>query len=188
MKKKVIILGSTGSVGEKTFNIFRKDKKNFKVELLSTYSNVKKIIKQAQELGVKKIIINNEKEYQKALIKYDHKKIKIFNKFENISQMFKPHEIYYSMISVSGIDGLKPSVILPKYSKNLAIVNKESIICGWSIIKKQLIKFKTNFIPIDSEHYSIFNLLQNNSISNVEKIYITASGGPFLNLPKKNSN
>ena len=185
MKKKVIILGSTGSVGEKTFNIFRKDKKNFKVELLSTYSNVKKIIKQAQELGVKKIIINNKKEYQKALIKYDHKKIKIFNKFENISQMFKPHEIYYSMISVSGIDGLKPSVILPKYSKNLAIVNKESIICGWSIIKKQLIKFKTNFIPIDSEHYSIFNLLQNNSISNVEKIYITASGGPFLNLPKK---
>ncbi len=185
MKKKVIILGSTGSVGEKTFNIFRKDKKNFKVELLSTYSNVKKIIKQAQELGVKKIIINNEKEYQKALIKYDHKKIKIFNKFENISQMFKPHEIYYSMISVSGIDGLKPSVILPKYSKNLAIVNKESIICGWSIIKKQLIKFKTNFIPIDSEHYSIFNLLQNNSISNVEKIYITASGGPFINLPKK---
>ena len=184
MKKKVIILGSTGSVGEKTFQIIKKDKKHFKIELLSTYSNVKKIIKQARELGVRKIIINDKKEYKKALTKYDSKKIKIFNKFEDITSMFKPHEIYYSMISVSGIDGLKPSVILPKYSKNLAIVNKESIICGWSIIKKQLIKFKTNFIPIDSEHYSIFNLLQNNSEADVEKIFITASGGPFLNLPK----
>ena len=184
MKKKVIILGSTGSVGEKTFNIFRKDKKNFKVELLSTYSNVKKIIKQAQELGVKKIIINNEKEYQKALIKYNHKKIKIINKFENISQMFKPHEIYYSMISVSGIDGLKPSVILPKYSKNLAIVNKESIICGWSIIKKQLIKFKTNFIPIDSEHYSIFIFFKTTLYLTLKK-FILQLQVVLLNLSKK---
>ena len=88
------------------------------------------------------------------------------------------------MVSISGLDGLKPTCIISKYSKNLAIVNKESLICAWDIIKKNLIKFKTNFIPIDSEHYSIFTLLKNKSIADVEKIYITASGGPFLNYPK----
>ena len=89
------------------------------------------------------------------------------------------------MVSVSGLDGLEPTLILSKYSKNLAIVNKESLICGWNLIKKKLIKFKTNFIPIDSEHYSIYTLLKNYSYNDVEKVYITASGGPFLNYPKK---
>ena len=65
--------------------------------------------------------------------------------------------------------------------KNIAIANKESIICAWSLIEKRLIKYKTKFIPIDSEHFSIWSLLQNESINSVEKIIITASGGPFLN-------
>ena len=89
------------------------------------------------------------------------------------------------MVAVSGLDGLKPILILSKYSINLAIANKESLICGWDLIKKKLKKYKTNFLPIDSEHYSIYNLLKQHTASDVEKIYITASGGPFLNFPKK---
>ena len=89
------------------------------------------------------------------------------------------------MISVSGLDGLKPSIILCKYSNNLAIVNKESIICGWNLIKNALEKNKCNFIPIDSEHYSIHSLLKGHQLNEIEKIYITASGGPFINIPKK---
>ena len=88
------------------------------------------------------------------------------------------------MVSLSGLDGLKPSLLLAKYSKNLAIVNKESLICGWHLIKKAITKYKTKFIPIDSEHFSIFSLLQNQKVNNIERIYITASGGPFINLPK----
>ena len=84
------------------------------------------------------------------------------------------------MISIIGLDGLKPSLQLIKYSKNIAIVNKESIICGWNLIKKKLVKFKTNFIPIDSEHFSIYSLIQNKETKNIDKIFITASGGPFL--------
>ena len=87
------------------------------------------------------------------------------------------------MIAVSGIDGLEPTLLLPKYSRNIGIVNKESLICGWNLIKKNIQKYKTNFFPIDSEHYSIFTLLNNYNIKDVEKIYITASGGPFLNFP-----
>ena len=89
------------------------------------------------------------------------------------------------MISILGIDGLQPTLQLVKYSKNIAIANKESIICGWNLIKKKLKRYNTKFIPIDSEHYSIFTLLKNYSIKQVEKIFITASGGPFINYPYK---
>jgi len=88
------------------------------------------------------------------------------------------------MISVTGLDGLKPTILLSKFSKNIGIVNKESLICGWDLIKKNLKKYKTNFVPIDSEHFSIYTLLKNYKPEDVEKIYITASGGPFLNYPK----
>ena len=92
------------------------------------------------------------------------------------------------MIAVTGLDGLKPTLILSKFSQNLAIVNKESLICGWNLIQKSLKKNKTNFIPIDSEHFSIFSLLQKQNTDQIEKVYITASGGPFINLAKKKFN
>ena len=85
------------------------------------------------------------------------------------------------MIAVVGIEGLSPSLQLVKYSKNIAIVNKESIICGWNLIKQELKKSKTNFIPIDSEHFSIYSLIQKNNYDQIDKVFITASGGPFLN-------
>ncbi len=185
MKKKIIILGSTGSVGSKTVEIFKKDKKNFEIVLLSTNSNLKKIIKQSNDLNVKDIIINNEKVYNLAKKNKKLKKINIYNKFDEIEKIVKKYKIFYSMISVTGLDGLQPSIILSKISKNLAIVNKESLICGWDLINKQIKKFKTNFVPIDSEHFSIYTLLKNYNVNDIEKIYITASGGPFLNFPKK---
>ena len=83
------------------------------------------------------------------------------------------------MISIIGIDGLNPSLQLIKYSKKIAIANKESIICGWNLIKKELNKFKTNFIPIDSEHFSIYSLIQNSSNDLIDKVFITASGTIF---------
>jgi 1-deoxy-D-xylulose-5-phosphate reductoisomerase len=87
------------------------------------------------------------------------------------------------MCSISGLSGLQPTLEAIKFSKKVAIANKESIICGWSLINKNLKKYKTNFIPVDSEHYSIWNLVQDYKNSEIEKVIITASGGPFLNLP-----
>jgi 1-deoxy-D-xylulose-5-phosphate reductoisomerase len=185
MKKKIIILGSTGSIGSNTFDVIKKDKKNFQIILLSTYSNIKKIIKQANELNVKNIIINDKKKFEKAKLDKKNDKFNIFNNFSDIEKILHKKDIHYSMVAVSGLDGLKPILILSKYSINLAIANKESLICGWDLIKKKLKKYKTNFLPIDSEHYSIYNLLKQHTASDVEKIYITASGGPFLNFPKK---
>ena len=89
------------------------------------------------------------------------------------------------MSSISGIEGLKPTIEIIKYTKNLAIANKEAIICGWNLINKELKKNKTNFIPVDSEHFSIWYALKGIDKKIIDKIYLTASGGPFLNYPKK---
>ena len=89
------------------------------------------------------------------------------------------------MSSITGLDGLEPTLNIIKKTKTLAIANKESIICAWNLIKKKLIKYKTDFIPIDSEHFSIWSLIKNQKKENIDRIYITASGGPFINLPNK---
>ena len=84
------------------------------------------------------------------------------------------------MSAITGIAGLKPTLDIIKFSKTIAIANKESIICGWQFIYKALKKNKTNFIPIDSEHFSIWTLLKDQNLNNIKRIYLTASGGPFL--------
>ena len=185
MKKKIAILGSTGSIGQITLKIIEKNKKDFDILLLSTNKNISKILKQAQKFKVKNVIINDVKKFKQAQNKFKRLNINIFNSFDDIKKILNKNILYYSMISISGIDGLRPTLDLIKYSKNLAIVNKESLICGWSLINKNLKKYKTNFIPIDSEHFSIFSLLKSHSSNEIEQIYITASGGPFINLPIK---
>ena len=179
MKKNIVILGSTGSIGLNTLSIIRKDKKNFNIKLLSTNKNIKKIIQQAKEFNVKNVIINNRKKYLIAKKKYKKLDINFNNSFLIIDDIFRRKEINYSMISIVGMDGLKPALLLVRYSKNIAIVNKEAIICGWNLIKQKIKKYKTNFIPIDSEHFSIYSLLENHDSDSIDKIFITASGGPF---------
>ena len=180
MTKDIFLLGSTGSIGEATLNILKKDKRNFRVKLLTTYSNINKIYKQAQLFNVKKIVIFNKKEFLKHYKKFENKKIKVFS---SINDVFKKNKkkSYLTINAISGIDGLEPTLNIIKYSENLAIANKESIICGWKFLQKELSKNKTEFIPLDSEHFSIWSLLKHEKKENVKKIYLTASGGPFLN-------
>ena len=181
MKKNIVILGSTGSIGTETFNLIKNDKKKFTVKLLSTNRNIKKIYYQAKLLNVKNIIISDINSFNKAKQIYKNSKIKFYNSFSVIDQLFKKKDIYYSMVSIVGLDGLEPTLKLIKYSKNIAIINKESLVCAWNMIHNKLKKYNTNFFPLDSEHFSIFQLLDNKSYQNIEKVYITASGGPFLN-------
>ena len=178
MKKKIAIFGSTGSIGITTLNILKKDKKNFEIVLLSTNNNAKKIFKQANEFNVKNVIIKNHDQFIKWKSKFAKKKIKIFNNYENFQNIFKK-KINYSINAISGLDGLEPTLKIIKYTSQIAIANKESIICGWNLIKKELKKYNTKFIPVDSEHFSIYQLIDENT-KNIKKIIITASGGPFL--------
>ena len=182
MKKKIAILGSTGSIGKSTIGILRKDKKNFDVVLLTTNNNYREILKQAKEFKARNIIINNKKHFLTSKKKLRNNKINIFNNFQSFNNKFKS-KIDFSMSAISGLEGLKPTLDLIKFSKTIAIANKESIICAWNLIQQRLNKYKTKFIPVDSEHFSIWSLLDGNSNNNVEEVIITASGGPFLKLP-----
>tara|TARA_B100001250_G_C19781178_1_gene781943 strand:+ start:797 stop:1963 length:1167 start_codon:yes stop_codon:yes gene_type:complete len=180
MKKKIAILGSTGSIGKTTFNIIKKNKKDFEIVLLTTNKNINKIKQQAKLLKVKNIIVSSEPHYLKIKKILKKSKINVHNNLDNLQNIIN-RRIDYTMCAISGLAGLKPTVDAIKFSKTIAIANKESIICGWEFIDKALRKNKTNFIPIDSEHFSIWTLLKNQNIENVKKIYLTASGGPFLN-------
>mgnify|MGYP002621448599 CR=1 FL=1 len=181
MKKKIAILGSTGSIGKNTIEIIEKDKQNFKIELLSTNKNIIKIYNQAKKFKVKNIIIHDKKTFEKNKNFFKKKKIKLFQNVVDYFHNNKKNRIHYTMSSISGLEGLVSTLDIIRFSKNIAIANKESIVCGWSLIKKKLKKYKTNFIPVDSEHFSILDLIKKENKSNIKKIYITASGGPFLN-------
>jgi 1-deoxy-D-xylulose-5-phosphate reductoisomerase len=184
--KKIAIFGSTGSIGTSLLNIIKKNKKDFKIELLTADKDYKKLLKQAKFHNVKNIIITNNNSFLIASKLLKGNKIKVFNNFDSLNKIFdKKKKIDYSMCAISGFNGLKPTLAIIKFTKTIAIANKESIICGWNLIRKDLEKYRTHFIPVDSEHFSIWSLLDNNKKNNFEKVYITASGGPFRKLPLK---
>ncbi len=184
MKRKIVILGSTGSIGKTTFNIIKNNPNDFEILLLTTNKNVNTILKQAKKLKVKNVLVSSHKHYLNLKNKLKNNKIKVHNNLDDLRSIIKK-KVDYTMCAISGLSGLKPTIDAIKFSKTIAIANKESIICGWQFINKALNQYKTKFIPIDSEHFSIWTLLKNQNINNVKKIYLTASGGPFLN--KKNS-
>jgi 1-deoxy-D-xylulose-5-phosphate reductoisomerase len=182
MKKNVAILGSTGSIGKTLINILKKDKKNFNVVLLTSNTNHNDLLKQADLFNVKNLIITNPVSFNLIKKKKFKKKINIYNNFNNLDKIFIK-KIDYIMSAISGIAGLEPTCKIIKYSKKIAVANKEAIICGWNIIKKDLKKYKTEFVPVDSEHFSAYFGIKGFSVKEINKIYLTASGGPFLNYP-----
>ena len=181
MKKKIVILGSTGSIGKQTLEIIKNNKKKFKIILLSTNENINEISQQIKLFKPKYLIITNFKKFNHFRNK--NKKIKIFNNYKCFEKIF-PKKVDYVMSSISGFEGLQPTIEIIKHTKLIAIANKESVICGWSLINNELKKNKTKFIPVDSEHFSIWSLASN-KYENIDEIYITASGGPFFNKARK---
>ena len=137
MRKKIAILGSTGSIGKTLLNIISKDITNFEIKLLTANKNHLNLIKQANKYKVKNIIITNPNSY-KILKKINkNKQIKIYNNFDNLNKIFKT-KVDYALSSITGLDGLKPTIEISKFTKKLAIANKEAIICGWNLISKIL--------------------------------------------------
>ena len=180
MKKKIAILGSTGSIGTSTLDVIKKDKKNFDVILLSANNNYKKLISQAKAFKAKNVLIKNKKFYFK--VKNSLKGTKVYSGNISIKEIINK-KLDYTMSAVVGLAGLQPTIDAIKISKVVAIANKETIICGWQILSKLTKKYKTKIVPVDSEHFSIMELTKGVSNEEIEEIIITASGGPFLNTP-----
>ena len=185
MKKKIAILGSTGSIGRTLLNILNKEKKNFEIILLAANKSNEILLKQAKAFNVKNLILTNKRNYELLKKKTEHTNIKVFNDFTQLNKIFKK-KIDYIMSSISGIGGLDPTLKVIKFTNKIAIANKESIICGWNLIENELKKNKTDFIPVDSEHFSIWYGLRNLKKNELEKVFLTASGGPFYKTPLNN--
>tara|TARA_B100000989_G_scaffold294952_1_gene274997 strand:+ start:1906 stop:3069 length:1164 start_codon:yes stop_codon:yes gene_type:complete len=184
MKKKIAILGSTGSIGKSLLKIIEKNKNQFEIELLTANENYRELIKQTRKFNVKNVIITNDLSYKKFKIINQNPKIKVYTSFDNLNKILSK-KVDYTMSAIVGINGLEPTIKIIKFTKTIAIANKESIICGWNLISSRLLRYKTKFIPVDSEHYSIWYALNNCIHSNINKIFLTASGGPLLNVSKK---
>ena len=182
MKKFISILGSTGSIGQSTLRLIDKKKNIFSIKLLCANKNYNLINKQIKKYNPKYFIITDKKTFEKIYKKFKKRKIIILNNFDSIKIKKENH---ITVSAITGISGLEPTLKMIELSDKVLLANKESVICGWNLIKKTLLKYKTKIIPIDSEHFSTMKLLENHKYNEIEKIYITASGGPFLNLKKK---
>jgi len=181
MKKNIAILGSTGSIGECLLKIVKSDLKSFNIVLLSANKNYKKLFVQAKKFKVKNVILTDKKTFEYVISNHKNNRIRIYNDFNHLDKIIK-NKIDYTMNSIVGLDGLDPTLKIIKYSKTIAIANKETIICGWNLIKKNLDKYRSRFIPVDSEHFSIWSVINlKKNFNDIEKIYLTASGGPFSN-------
>jgi 1-deoxy-D-xylulose-5-phosphate reductoisomerase len=176
MKKKICILGSTGSIGVSTLEVIYKNKKNFDIILLSCNSNYKLLISQAIKFKPKYIYSSNIILIKKIEYFCKNNKIVIINDLN----LLKNVKFDITVSAISGIAALLPTLNIIRFSKKILIANKESIICGWKFIYKELKKYNCSFVPIDSEHFSISNLIENKNINLIKNIYLTASGGPFF--------
>ena len=187
MKMKIAILGSTGSIGTSTLDVIRKDKNFFEVVFLSANNNYKKLIQQAKEFNVKNILIKNQIFHERTERSLKNSKTKVYSGDISLTNIISK-KLDYTMAAIVGVAGLQPTIDAIKISKTVALANKESIICGWEILSKLIKKYKTKILPVDSEHFSIMELTKDISDEEVEEIIITASGGPFLNIPQNKLN
>ena len=186
MKKKTFaILGSTGSIGKSSLSVIKK-LKNTKVLLIVVNKNFREALNQIRIYRPRVVVVNSSKTFKKLKKNFKNKKIIILNDYKKSKKYLKKIDVTIS--AIPGINGLEPTIFFTAISKKVLIANKESIICGWALIKAKAKKFKTKLIPIDSEHFSINFLLKNYPSNQINKIYITASGGPFLFLDKNSFN
>ena len=183
MKKSIAILGSTGSIGSSTLNCVSGNN-NFSIRLLSTNKNVKKLLMQSKKFKVRDAIVEDINQFYKYSKIFKKNKINLHHGLKNLKEILKDR-VNYCINAISGLDGLHPTLNIIPHTENILIANKESIICGWELISNKLRKHNTEFIPIDSEHFSIWKLIKYENIEDINKIILTASGGPFLNIPNK---
>lgn len=185
MKKRVAILGSTGSIGKQTLEVIDKQSEYFAVEVLTANNNYKLLIKQAIKYQPNVVVIQNPDHYsivKESLENYD---IKIYAGKKSISQVLEMETIDMVMIGLVGTSAIEPILSALKYRKPIALANKESIVVAGEIISKSVSQNNGVIIPVDSEHSAIFQCLMGEYDNGIKKIILTASGGPFNNSNSK---
>ena len=178
-KKRIAILGSTGSIGTQALDVIRANKSLFEVEVLSANNNSDLLIQQSIEFKPNSVVIVNENKFdevKQALEKYD---IKVFAGKDALAQIVEMDSIDFVLTALVGYSGLKPTINAIKSKKQIGLANKETLVVAGSLITRLCKENNVNIIPVDSEHSAIFQCLVGEFHNPIEKIYLTASGGPF---------
>ncbi len=179
MKKKIAILGSTGSIGTQTLEVIEEHADKFEVEVLTANSNADLLIEQALKFKPNAVVIVNETHYKKvseALWEHD---IKTYSGIEALAQIVEMEAIDIVLTALVGYAGLLPTINAIKAKKTIALANKETLVVAGELITKLARENQVAILPVDSEHSAIFQCLVGEFQNNIEKIYLTASGGPF---------
>ena len=177
--KRIAILGSTGSIGTQALDVIRENRDYFEVDVLTAGNNSDLLIKQAIEFKPNTVVIANEREYKKISTAISHLPIKVFAGNKSIEQIVESENIDIVLTAMVGFSGLLPTINAIKSNKNIALANKETLVVAGDIISKLIKKHNVNIFPVDSEHSAIFQSLTGEFHNEIEKIYLTASGGPF---------
>ena len=179
MKKGVAILGSTGSIGVQALDVISEQEELFRVEVLTANENCELLINQAKKYKPNSVVIVNEKKYQKVFSELNPLNIKVYTGSESLNQIVDSDEIDIVLTALVGYSGLLPTINAIKNRKKIALANKETLVVAGSLIKNLCEENSTEIIPVDSEHSAIFQCLAGEESNPIEKIFLTASGGPF---------
>ncbi|QUH26319.1 1-deoxy-D-xylulose-5-phosphate reductoisomerase [Serpentinicella alkaliphila] len=185
MKKRISILGSTGSIGTQTLDVIREHRDRFEVVALGAMQNIDELEKQIDEFKPKFVAVydKNKADILKNRIS---SKTKIISSIEGLIEIASLNDIDLVLNSVVGSIGLLPTLHAIKARKNIALANKETLVVGGELITKELERYNVNIIPVDSEHSAIFQCLQGEKREAISKLILTASGGPFNNWELEN--
>ena len=181
-KKKIAILGSTGSIGTQALDVISKHKSLFEVEVLTANNNAELLIKQAEQHNPNFVVICNEKKYPEVFAALDKKGIKVFCGEKSIEDVVESESIDIVLTALVGYSGLMPTIKAIKNGKRIALANKETLVVAGDLITKMSLEYGAEIIPVDSEHSAIFQCLVGEGSNQIEKIFLTASGGPFRGL------
>lgn len=185
MKKRIAILGSTGSIGTQALDVIRQHPDDFEVEVLAARSSTDLLISQAIEFQPNFVIIADDNCYTEVKDALSSYPVKVFSGEKSVSQIVQDDNIDMVLVALVGFSGLIPALEAIKAGKEIALANKESLVVAGELLMKEAFEKKVQVLPVDSEHSAIFQCLSGEYYQSIEKLILTASGGPFRTLGKE---
>ena len=184
-KRHIAILGSTGSIGRQALDVIRQHRDLFEVELLTANNSSDLLIQQAIEFDVNTVVICNEEKYKEVSDALQPHYIKVFAGMQSVCDLVTSDNIDIVLTSMVGFSGLSSTVAAVKAGKTIALANKETLVAAGAIVMDLAAKHGARILPVDSEHSAIFQCLMGSAGADIEKIHLTASGGPFRTWNKE---
>ena len=180
MQKQVAILGSTGSIGTQTLEVIEKNPDHFKLEILTARNNADVLIAQSRKFLPNHVVITNEDKYDYVSQELSDLPVKVYAGTDALEQIVEMDSVDIIMSALVGFSGLQPTLRAIRAGKDIALANKETLVVGGDLVIKSAIENNVNIYPVDSEHSAIFQCIVGEEMNPIEKIILTASGGPFL--------